>query len=125
MIRSRRSFAWSLVLALLCASFVTAQQPPTVAQAAGAIINVNTTEDLFGDGTPGSPTGPDKGGCFSNSSNPLLCSLRQAINDANRTPGSTIKFRIDSSESTDESLVIPGPPPTIIGRQTWRIQPDP
>jgi hypothetical protein len=125
MFRSRRSFAWSLVLALLCASFVTAQKQPTVAHAAGAIINVNTTLDLFGDGAPGSPTGPDQGGCFSNSANPLLCSLRQAINDANRTPASTINFRIDSNESTDESIVIPGPPPTIIGRQTWRIQPDP
>jgi hypothetical protein len=125
MFRSRRSFAWSLVLALLCASFAAAQKPPIVAHAAGATINVNTTEDLFGDGPPGSSTGPDQGGCFSNSANPLLCSLRQAINDANRTPGSTIKFRINSNESTDESIVIPGNPPTIIGRQTWRIQPDP
>src|ERR1700712_977298 len=88
MVRSRRSFAWSLILALLCASFVGAQGTP-VAQAATQILYVNTATDPY----------PAPAGSCAFLADPTtdLCSLRTAILKANLAPASdtfTIQFQI-------------------------------
>ncbi len=73
MFRNRRSFAWSLVLALLCASFVVAQPPIT--DAAGPFVVTKTADT--NDGVCGAD-----------------CSLREAISSANAAGGnSTINFQ--------------------------------
>ena len=94
MVRSRRSFAWSLVLALLCASFVTAQ-PPTAA-AAGPFVVTKTadTNDLV---------------CDSD------CSLREAIRAANTAGGTatiTFKSAPDDAAAWVISPLLPLPPLT-------------
>ncbi|MDQ2996736.1 MAG: hypothetical protein M3R61_06720, partial [Chloroflexota bacterium] len=93
MIRSRRSFAWSLVLALLCASFVTAQQPPTVVQAAGKVFTVTTTSDTFADPS-------DTCSATTDPNNPPGCTLRTALNAANLAgnAGSTVEFEIQRND---------------------------
>src|SRR5690349_6877379 len=89
MVRSRRSFAWSLVLALLCASFVAAQQPPT-ARAATKVFTVTTTSDAFND--PSEPCNETV-----DPNNLPGCTLRQALTAASLAgnAGSKVEFQID------------------------------
>lgn len=93
MFRSRRSFAWSLVFALLCASFVAAQKPPTVARAAGKVFTVTTTSDTFADPT-------DTCSATTDPNNLPGCTLRTALNSANLAgnAGSTVEFEIQRSD---------------------------
>jgi hypothetical protein len=93
MLRSRRSFAWSLVLALLCASIALAQKPPSVARAAGALFTVTTTSDQFNDPNDGCTATTDP-------NNPPGCTLREALNSANlaANAGSTVDFLIPPSD---------------------------
>src|SRR3954447_25439451 len=110
MFRSRRSFAWSLVLALLCASFVTAQKP-LVAHAATQTIIVTTALDQFNDSTL-----PDYKCDLTTTDG---CSLREALKLANDAPADTstnIVFNIPQntagySEDTYAGQVI----------ETWTI----
>src|SRR3954451_9155104 len=93
MFRSRRSFAWSLVLALLCASFVAAQAPPTAVHAAGKVFTVTTTSDTFAD--------PSDTCTETTNPNSLPgCTLRKALNSANLAgnAGSTVEFQIDRTD---------------------------
>ncbi|HEU5103338.1 MAG TPA: hypothetical protein VFU22_30165, partial [Roseiflexaceae bacterium] len=88
MLRNRRSFAWSLVLALLCASIALAQRPPTT-HAADNTYYVDTALD-------GSLTS-DPSACVNNENdaNNKNCSFRQAIQRANADTGSSeIRFII-------------------------------
>jgi hypothetical protein len=112
MVRSRRSFAWSLVLALLCASFVAAQQSPTVAHAATQTLYVNTATD---------PYPAPAGSCaFLADPDTDLCSLRTAILKANSAAASdtfTIQFQIPQN--------YPGYLNEMVGPfqvQTWTIR---
>jgi hypothetical protein len=92
MIRSHRSLAWSLVLALLCASFALAHRPPT-AQAAGSVFTVTTTSDQFVD--PNAVCSPT-----TNPNSLPGCTLREALNSVNvlANAGSTIEFQILPSD---------------------------
>jgi CSLREA domain-containing protein len=96
MLRSRRSFAWSLVLALLCASFVAAQKPLVVG-AVATTFTVNTTADdtdiNVGDGI-----------CYTGNNNSAptpapACTLRAALLEANVAgSGSVVAFNIPNSD---------------------------
>src|SRR5436853_6985054 len=101
MLRSRRSFAWSLVLALLCASFVTAQQLPTVAHAAGltcpageSCIVVTSADDPFNDVLPPAPNPHPDYKCDATTTDG--CTLREAIILANLAAAG-VKTRIQFS----------------------------
>src|SRR5688572_3768288 len=110
MIRSRRSFAWSLVLALLCASFVTAQQP-TVALAAGKVFTVTTTSDTFADPSDTCSETVDPNSLPG-------CTLRTALNSANLAgnAGSTVEFEIQRSDSGYTNFA-------TTGHDAWIITP--
>ena len=114
----------SLTIVLLCifsCVWLTGAPAPT-ARAAGPFL-VNTARDLSGTNDP-------QGGCYTNTSFNTLCSLRQAIFDANANPGSTIKFDIPPADPgyVDESIsfcvVQPCPPNPVFSesRETWRIR---
>src|SRR4051812_44322784 len=90
MLRSRRFFAWSLVLALLCTSFVVGQGTQT-AQAAGATFTVTTTGDQFGN--PNDTCSPT-----TNPNSLPGCTLRKALNAAAANPGSTVEFQIQPND---------------------------
>src|SRR4051812_40983384 len=96
MFRSRRSFAWSLVLALLCASFVAAQKPPA-AQAAvqcpsgESCIIVTSAADPFNDVLPPAANPHPDYKCDATTTDG--CTLREAITLANAA-GAGIKTRI-------------------------------
>jgi hypothetical protein len=111
MFRSRRSFAWSLVLALLCASFVAAQQPPTIVRAAGKIFTVTTTSDAFNDPA-------DACSATTDPNNPPGCTLRQALNAANLSGngGSTVEFQIQRTDSGYTNFA-------TTGHDAWIITP--
>ena len=101
MIRSRRSFAWSLVLALLCASFVAAQQTPTVALAVGlpcpageSCIVVTSAADPFNDVYPPAANPQPDYRCDATTTDG--CTLREAITLANAAAAGT-KTRIQFS----------------------------
>ncbi len=83
----RQSYLHLLVIVLLILTSFAISQP--TAQAAN--ITVNTTLDLFG-------TPPDTGGCGTDPNHSDKCSLRQAINQANANPGSTIRFAINKDD---------------------------
>src|SRR5438046_2107540 len=88
MFRSHRSFTWSLVLALLCASFAAAQPPPAARAADNTYFVDNALDgDLI----------DDPAACPNNESNAdnKNCSFRQAILRANADSGtSEIQFII-------------------------------
>jgi hypothetical protein len=106
MLRSRRSFAWSLVLALLCASFVAAQEPPVTRAAANTYV-VDTAQDtnLAANPTACTTVAPDKD-----------CTLRQAIEKSNGDTGtSDIVFNIPPDIDPDYNF------DSVTG--TWTINP--
>src|SRR5689334_17805593 len=100
MFRSRRSFAWSLVLALLCASFVAAQKPP-LAHAVGltcpsgeTCIVVTSAADPFNDVYPPAANPQPDYKCAAPTTDG--CTLREAITLADAASAST-KTRIQFS----------------------------
>ena len=101
MVRSRRSFAWSLVLALLCASFAAAQQPTAITHAAGltcpqgeSCIVVTSAADPFNDVYPPAANPQPDYKCDATTTDG--CTLREAITLANAAGGGT-KTRIQFS----------------------------
>jgi CSLREA domain-containing protein len=103
MSRSRRSFAWSLILALLCA-FVVSASPPTT-QAARLTFTVTTTADTFND--PADTC----------NATPTDCTLREALNSVNdpANAGSTVAFNIPTDD--------PGFTGFASGNNAWIITP--
>jgi len=105
MFRSHRSFTWSLVLALLCASFAVA--PPPAARAADNTYVVDTAQDtnLAANPTACTTVAPDKD-----------CTLRQAIEKANGDTGtSDIVFNIPPDLDPDYNF--------DSSAGTWTIKP--
>ena len=91
MIRTHRSLAWTLILALLCASLATLQ-PPSVARAADFQYVVDNALDTNLTATPA---------CTSDAKD---CSLRQAILKANADSGtSQIVFDIPADDSDPDN----------------------
>lgn len=87
MIRTRRTLAWSLILALLCASLTIAQRPPSARAAANTYVVDNASDT-------------DLTGAACNSGVADDCSLRQAIKLANADSGSSeIDFDIPADEN--------------------------
>jgi hypothetical protein len=110
MVRSRRSFAWSLVLALLCASFVAAQQS-LVARAADNTYYVDNALDGSLSGNPTACPNND------NDANNKNCTFRQAIQRANADSGtSEIRFIIPADADPDNGY--------DTTTQTWVIKPN-
>lgn len=109
--RSRRPFAWSLVLALLCALVVTAEKPQTARAAAQTFI-VTKTEDTFSDPSDN---------CTATPSN---CTLREALNSANdpANAGSMIEFEIPTSDPGFTNFP-PGSPDAWIITPTLALPP--
>lgn len=86
MIRTRRTLAWSLILAL-CATLAIAQRPPSARAAASTYVVDNATD-------------ADLSGAACNSAVADDCSLRQAIKLANADTGtSEIQFDIPADEN--------------------------
>jgi hypothetical protein len=106
MLRSRRSFAWSLVLALLCATLAVAQEPLVIRAAANTYV-VDTAQDTNLAANPSACTtvAPDKD-----------CTLRQAIEKANSDTGtSDIVFNIPPDPDPDYNY--------NSSTDTWTINP--
>src|SRR6266496_3545322 len=97
MLRSRRSFVWSLILALLCATLAVAQEPPAIRAAANTYYVDNALDGDIIDNPAACPNNE-------NNADNKNCTLHQAIERANNDVGtSEIQFIIPADASDPDN----------------------
>lgn len=111
MFRSRRSFAWSLIFVLLCASIAVAQKPPVTRAAANTYYVDNALDGSLSSNPSACPNNE-------NDANNKNCSFRQAIQRANADTGtSEIRFIIPADSADPDNGY-------DAGTQSWVIKPN-